>query len=620
MTEAQITSSAAEFAKRRYDFLVIGGGTAGLAVASRLASSKAAVVGVVEAGSVSRDEADVDIPAFFGRALGGRHDWRYETEPQAGLRGRSVPWPRGKVLGGTSALNYMAWNRGSKADYDGWEALGNPGWGWLDLLPFFKKSETFHPPPCPPPPLAHQTIDNDANISYDSTLLGSSGPIHVSYCPDLYPSHHLWHRTLHSLGLETNSAHVGGSNVGVWTSLQAIDPETATRSYSTSYCASALPANLHILTDAVVNQVTLVRHHDADAYTATGVRLTCNGTEHRISASREVILSAGSIGSPQILELSGIGHPDILSEAGVAVKVNSPTVGENLQDHMMLALVFEVDPNLDNPDKLKRNKDAVALAMEKYARDRRGPLTALPSAFAYVPLSHFTPEEDLVALSSHAGELVGLDADKRLIMQQRLVDKDARLGHIEYLFSLGNWSPFVEGEDGKEYGTLLQMLQYPFSRGSVHIRSGGTTAASNDRPAIDPQYYGGPHGSLDLQAMKLGLGFARRILSEEPLASIVRGPACPPAGDDERLEEWISENTITDWHPVGTCGMGGRAGIRGGVVDERLRVYGVEGLRVVDASIMPLQISAHPQATVYAIAEKAAEMILEDMKPPVARL
>ncbi|RCI16943.1 hypothetical protein L249_1759 [Ophiocordyceps polyrhachis-furcata BCC 54312] len=614
MTEAQITSSAADFAKRRYDFLVIGGGTAGLAVAARLASSTA-VVGVVEAGSVSRDEADVDIPAFFGRALGGRHDWRYETEPQAGLRGRSVPWPRGKVLGGTSALNYMAWNRGSRADYDGWEALGNPGWGWLDLLPFFMKSETFHPPPP-----TQQAVDNDANISYDSTLLGSSGPIHVSYCPDLYPSHRLWHRTLRSLGLESNPAHVGGSNVGVWTSLQAIDPETATRSYSTSYCESALPANLHILTDAVVNQVTLVRRNDAKAYTATGVRLTCNGTEHLISASLEVILSAGSIGSPQILELSGIGHPDILSKAGVPVKVNSPTVGENLQDHMMLALVFEVDPNLDNPDKLKRNEDAVALAMEKYVKHRRGPLTTLPSAFAYVPLSHFTPEEELLALSSRAGELVGLDADKRLILQQRLVDKAAQLGHMEYVFSLGNWSPLVKGEDGKQYGTLLQMLQYPFSRGSVHIRRGGTAAVANDRPAIDPEYYGGAHGSLDLRLMKLGLGFARSILSEEPLAGIVRGPACPPAGDDEGLEDWIRENTITDWHPVGTCGMGGRAGIRGGVVDERLRVYGVEGLRVVDASIMPLHISAHPQATVYAIAEKAAEMILEDVKQPVAHL
>ncbi|RDA94945.1 hypothetical protein CP533_0150 [Ophiocordyceps camponoti-saundersi (nom. inval.)] len=608
MTDAQITSSAADFAKRRYDFLVIGGGTAGLAVAARLASK--GVVGVIEAGSVSRDEPDIDIPAFFGRALGGRHDWRYETEPQPGLRGRSVPWPRGRVLGGTSALNYMAWNRASKADYDAWEALGNPGWGWLDLLPFFKKSETFHPPP------TQQAVDSDANISYDSTLLGSSGPIHVSYCTDLYPSHRLWHRTLRALGLETNSAHVGGSNVGVWTSFQAIDPETATRSYSTSYCASALP-NLHILTDAVVNQVNLVPY--ANSYRATGVRLTSNGIEHLISARCEVILSAGSIGSPQILELSGIGHPDILSKAGVPVKVNSPLVGENLQDHMMLALVFEVDPDLDNPDKLKQDEDAVAIAMEKYVRERRGPLTALPSAFAYVPLGHFTPEKELVALSSRAGELVGLDADKRLILQQRLLaNKAAELGHIEYLFSLGNWNPFFTAEDGKQYGTLLQMLQYPFSRGSVHIRSGGTTA--DDRPTIDPDYYGGPHGALDLQAMKLGLSFARSILSEEPLAGIIRGSVCPSASDEERLEDWIRENTITDWHPVGTCGMGGRSGIRGGVVDERLRVYGVEGLRVVDASIMPLQISAHPQATVYAIAEKAAHMILEDMRQPVARL
>ncbi|PFH57042.1 hypothetical protein XA68_15587 [Ophiocordyceps unilateralis] len=603
---------ADDFVRRSYDFLVVGGGTAGLAVAARLASeAPSVVVGVVEAGSVSRGEPDIDIPAFYGRALGGRHDWRYETEPQLGLKGRSVPWPRGRVLGGTSALNYMAWNRAGKADYDAWEALGNAGWGWNDLLPYFKKSETFHEPT--------QTIDGDANISYDPSLFGSSGPIHISYSNYFWPSHRLWHRTLHALGLETNPAHVGGSNVGVWTCLHAVDPNTVTRSYSTSYCASPLP-NLHILTDATVNQVTLVRC--TTGYRATGLRLTTShGEEHLVSASREVILSAGSIGSPQILELSGIGNPDVLSEAGVPVKVDSPRVGENLQDHMMLDLIFEVDPNLDNPDRLKRDASAAAAAMEKYVKDRGGPLTALSSAFAYVPFSHFVPEETLAAMSLRAGDLNSLDSDKRQILQRRLAHS-VKLGHIEYIFDLGNWSPLFAGEDGKQYGTLLQILQYPFSVGSVHIRPGaGGVALAGDRPTIDPQYYGGPHGRLDLEAMKLCLGFARRIVSEEPLARIIHGPAWPTAStlsDEQSIEDWIRENTITDWHPVGTCSMGGRAGIKGGVVDERLRVFGVESLRVVDASIMPLHISAHPQATVYAIAEKAAHMILEDIGEPVA--
>lgn len=602
-------SAGDDFVKRRFDYLIVGGGTAGLALAARLAiGAPSAIVGVVEAGSVSSDEQDVDIPAFFGRSIGGRHDWRYETEPQPGLRGRSVPWPRGRVLGGTSALNYMAWNRANKADYDAWEALGNTGWGWDDLLPFFKKSETFSPP-------SHTAVDDDANISYDPSLFGSSGPIRVSYTAHFSPSHRLWHRTLHALGLETNPAPVGGSNTGVWTCAQAIDPEEKTRSYSTSYCASS-PPNLLILTDATVNRVILAPY--AAGYRATGLRLTCDGTEHLVTAAREVILSAGSIGSPQILELSGIGNRHVLSRAGIPVKVDSPRVGENLQDHMMLALVFEVDPSLENPDELKRDAFAAAAAMDQYIRDRGGPLTALPSAFAYVPLSHFVPQETLACLSSRAGNLAGMDADKRRILQRRL-DKPPKLGHIEYIFELGNWSPNFTPEMGKQYGTLLQILQYPFSVGSVHIRPG----ASGEKPTIDPQYYGGPHGQLDLETMKLCLSFARRIVSEKPLAGIIKGPAWPTAStmsDEQSMEDWIREATLTDWHPVGTCSMGGRAGIEGGVVDERLRVFGVEGLRVVDASVMPLQISAHPQATVYAIAEKAAHMVLEDMRGSVARL
>ena len=281
----------------------------------------------------------------------------------------------------------------------------------------------------------------------------------------------------------------------------------------------------------------------------------------------------------------------------------------------MLDLIFEVDPHLANPDDLKTDKSVAALAREQYVRDQTGPLTILPCSICYVPLEHCLPGASLATLFSKTEALTAFDDDKKTLLRRRLNGR-ANLGQIEYIFDLGNWSPYYKGEAGKKYGTMLQILQYPFSVGSVHIRAPEDgQPLSSDNPVINPSYYGGDHGKMDLEVMKQCLQFAEKISKTAPLADIIRGPASPPAAafsDSDQLKEWIVNNTITDWHPVGTCAMGGHAGIKGGVVDERLRVYGVKGLRVVDASIMPLQISAHLQATVYAIAEKAAHMILED--------
>ncbi|POR37903.1 Putative GMC-type oxidoreductase, partial [Tolypocladium paradoxum] len=474
--------------------------------------------------------------------------------------------------------------------------------------PFFKQSETFHPP--------SPQLQAEHDVSHDAAAFGTAGPIHVSYAPDYSPSHRLWHRTLNALGVRTNPAHVAGSNVGVWTGVNAVDPRTARRCYATSYCASAAAPNLHVLTGATVRGIVLRRRADGH-HVATGVRFACRGREHVASASREVVLSAGSVASPQLLELSGIGNPEVLSRAGVPVKVDSPRVGENLQDHIMLAMIFEVDPGLENPDSLRRDESLAAAAMERYTKDRTGPLTILPCSVAYLPFNQILAGDALAGLSARAGALNAFGADKTAIQRKRL-DGTASLGQVEYIFDLGNWSTLFKGADGKQYGTMLQILQYPFSVGSVHIRPAtGAKAAADEPPLIDPGYYAGAHGELDLEVMTECARFAGRIATTEPLAGIIRGPASPSEStvdDDARLREWVVNNTVTDWHPVGTCGMGGRAGIRGGVVDERLRVYGVGGLRVVDASVMPLQISAHLQATVYAIAEKGAHMILEDLR------
>lgn len=279
----------------------------------------------------------------------------------------------------------------------------------------------------------------------------------------------------------------------------------------------------------------------------------------------------------------------------------------------MLTTIFEVDPSLSNPDDLTTDFQAAAAAADEYKASRSGRLTILPCSICYIPLKDIASQETLQAMHTKAEQATAWHPDKASIMNDRF-NGEANIGQIEYIFDLGNWSVFFKGEEGKKYGTMLQILQYPHSLGSVHIRAKGDEHEGH--PLIDPGYYSGTHGDLDIDVMVECSRFLDKIVKAEPLASIIRGPAAPGPGvigDDAKMRDWIINNTVIDWHPVGTCGMGGNGGIKAGVVDERLRVYGVKGLRVADASVMPLQISAHLQATVYAIAEKAAHMILEDL-------
>lgn len=270
---------------------------------------------------------------------------------------------------------------------------------------------------------------------------------------------------------------------------------------------------------------------------------------------------------------------------------------------------MEVDPELENSDDLFFDANYAAAAREQYTRDQTGPLVNNSASYAYVPLARIMPQETLERLYSQAQALTEFPSEKKTLMEQRLRNPD-KLGHIEYIFKLGA-APITES--GKKLAMMLQILQYPFAAGSIHVQP---TPAEGDDPVIDPRHYHGPPGEIDLEVMMESARFARDILLAPSFGKVVKQLVQPPASsyaNDEYMKKWIADSTVVALHAVGTCAMGGHAGIRGGVVDERLKVYGVKGLRVVDASIMPLQISAHIQATVYAIAEKAASMILEDV-------
>ena len=287
-------------------------------------------------------------------------------------------------------------------------------------------------------------------------------------------------------------------------------------------------------------------------------------------------------------------------------------------------MIYEIDPSISTPEALRGDPALAKAADDEYAATQSGPRTAVGYSAAYLPFSHYASPAEISALVSEVSAASPSTARQRdQILAQRFSSSDAKAGQIEFLFDVSNYSPFFKSQPNKRYGTMMQMLQYPFSVGSIHIPAapsspGGRPTTSDDMPVIDPRYYAGPGGQVDFLSMAAAQKFGHKICSTLPFANMIVKRVFPPlvtengGNADEDFSTWVRDTTMTDWHPVGTCAMGGSEGRAGGVVDDRLRVYGVKGLRVVDASTMPLQISAHLQATVYAIGEKGASMVMED--------
>lgn len=292
-------------------------------------------------------------------------------------------------------------------------------------------------------------------------------------------------------------------------------------------------------------------------------------------------------------------------------------------------MVYEIDPSISTAEALRSDPALAKVADDEYAATQSGPRTRIGYSAAYLPLSHYISPSEISALVSKLPPAISPSAARQRdqILAQRFSSSNEKAGQMEFLFDVGNYSPFYTSQPNKRYGTMVVMLQFPFSIGSTHIPEAsfaGQPSTSDESPVIDPKYYAGPAGEVDFLGMVAAQKFGHKICSTPPLADMIVERVCPPAptsthagtdsdeDSDEDFSAWVRDNTTTGLHSVGTCAMGGSAGKADGVVDSRLRVYGVRGLRVVDASIMPMQISAHLQATVYAIGEKGASMIMED--------
>jgi choline dehydrogenase len=513
-----------------FDYIVIGAGTAGCVLASRLTERPGISVLLIEAGPADR-KREIHIPAAFSKLFHTEVDWNYSTEPQEHLNGRRLYWPRGKVLGGSSSMNAMIYIRGARADYDAWRDAGNAGWGWDDVLPLFKASENQQRGP--------------------SAEHGTGGPLRVEDLRCVNPLTEAFLAACEAEGIAKNADFNGASQEGAGL-YQVTQRKGARASAADAYLTPALRrGNLTVWTKVQVARVLI------EDSRATGVEFFCKGALQQVRAAKEVILAAGAVGSPHLLMLSGVGPRHELEPLGISVTVDLEGVGGNLQDHLNAGQSYACT------QAISLSKAESPWNVLKYIFQKAGPLTSN---------------------IAEAGAFLKSRPD--------LVECDLQL-HFAPVYFVEHGSRNPPGH-GFSLGALLLT---PRSRGRISLRS----ADPREAPAIDPAYLS---DMADMAPACEGLKRAWKILEQKAFDEY-RGAAVMEKTDPA---EFLRANGETLYHPVGTCKMGNDAA---SVVDARLRVYGVEGLRVVDASIMPNITRGNTNAPVYMIAEKAARMILE---------
>ena len=526
-----------------FDFIVVGAGSAGCVLANRLSASGRHSVLLLEAGGED-DDLWIHIPLGYGKHFSNpKVNWLYQSEADEKTGSRSIAQPRGKVLGGSSSINGLVYIRGQHEDYDDWRNLGNAGWGYADVLPYFRKSE-----------------DNQRGAS---EYHGIGGPLSVSDTSEPHPLCEAFFAAADACGYPRNPDFNGAGQTGF-----GYNQVTQRRGRRCSTAVGFLrPArrrsNVSVVTDAHAARILFSGRR------ATGVEYLRGGAKQSAHARGEVILAAGAFNSPQLLQLSGLGPASHLQALGIPVVADLPGVGANLQDHYNGRLVFEC---------------AEAFTLNDVVSS---PLRKLREGLRYFLMR----KGFLTMAASTATEFVAA--------QPGASRPDTQIGLV--LYSTEKSGDVLHRFSGF---TLLVRLLKPESRGTVLVKSADPLAA----PMIRPNYLSTPR---DCDILVAGMKIAQRLVDAGPLRRYVaraHEPVQPITNDDEWLQYLRARGGIS-YHPVGTCRMGGDAGA---VVDARLRVRGFEGLRVVDASIMPTLVSGNTNAPTIMIGEKGADMILED--------
>lgn len=593
------------------DVLVVGGGTCGLATATRLAQNRPnAVVAVIEAGDYHENDPLVDVPGMMSRAIHNpKYDWTYYTVPQKHAGNRQILQSHGKGLGGSSMLNFLGFVRPSKEELDAIEQLGNVGWNWDSLSAYMKKSERVQTP--------DESVDGQrVAASPDPKNHGYEGPIAKSYPPHITEIHAPLLDSLECMGVTRNPDNSGGRPVGAFLAPTSVDSKTATRSYSASgyYAPNRHLPNLLILTGTLTTKINFTAGAE-ELQKATSVDIEKDGVQSTVHVKKEILLSAGTLHTPQLLELSGVGSPKILAPLGINAIIDLPGVGENLQDHALAPTVVEVDQSFKTFE-IFGDPEQLADQQKLYA-ERKGLLAGVSSCFAFMPAAAFGSESSLADWEKSANlssitELDALDPSVRRGMEKQYEILHGWLKDPNQVFSqiltVNGHYPVagVTPDPMKRYTTLLVSYMHPFTRGRVHINSTDPKA----HPDLDPKYLANP---ADVGVLASMISFMRRLYKTGPVAESIQSVTVPPFEEDAPVEvvnKFIADTLATVHHPVGTASMLPKE--LGGVVDSRLRVYGSENLRVVDCSIIPLELSCNIQSVAYAIGEKAADIILSE--------
>ncbi|HXN20392.1 MAG TPA: choline dehydrogenase [Candidatus Binatus sp.] len=523
--------------RNTYDYIIVGAGSAGCVLAARLTEDKRVRVLLLEAGAPTRPR-ESQIPAAFSKLYKTAVDWNYSTEPEPHLHRRRLYWPRGKMLGGSSAINAMIYMRGNALDYDYWESLGNSGWGFSDVLPYFKKSE-------------NQTRGASA-------YHGTGGPLNVTDLRYVNALTRAFLSAAAELGIPSNPDFNAESQDGVGL-YQVTQRKGKRHGAAEAYLHSARKrANLSVMTGAHATQVSMEKGR------AVGVAYIRNGVSEEARADGETILSGGTVNSPQLLLLSGIGPADEIKKVGIRPAHDLAGVGKNLQDHVMVSVGYLCT----KPVSLSSAESVPNLL--KYFLFKRGPL---------------------VSNVAEAGIFLRTRRD--------LVEPDLQLLFGPAYYVNHGLSPRKEHCFG--FGPTLVT---PESRGEISLRSVNPL----EPPAIHANYLS---SEADMQVVIHGVRLSRQLAHSKAFEAY-RGDELHPGANaqtDAEIGEFVRREAETLYHPVGTCKMGNDSMA---VVDTRLRVRGVEKLRVVDASIMPRIIAGNTNAPTIMVAEKAADMIRED--------